>query len=211
MSATASMPTAPSMPSTLATTSTANVPKPLSSPSPQWSRSAMLRKCAHAFCMALRSSEFNAHTFVSTFFVEEGATIIEHGPNWARKKLPFLGQTFEGREGCVQYFERLGHTLRMKLSQEAFPPDDELCVDPDTKVAGLELKGMVCVTGKGHFEHRGSGWSWNETFIYRLCGFDEDGRIARWEIWADPLSAWEAANISTNGENNGDQTEAVHD
>jgi len=160
----------------------------------------MLRKCAHAFCMALQSSEFNAHSFVQTFFVPDGASIIEHGPGWARKKLPFLGQTFEGREGCVQYFERLGHTLRMNLPRDAFPPDEELCIDPDTRVPGLELTGVACVTGKGRFEHRGSGWSWDEVFVYKLCGFDEDGRIARWEIWADPLSAWEAANVSANGE-----------
>lgn len=34
--------------------------------------------------------------------------------------------------------------------------------------------------------------SWEEDFVYRLSGFDEEGRIGHWEIWADPLSAWDA-------------------
>ena len=28
--------------------------------------------------------------------------------------------------------------------------------------------------------------------LYRLSDFDEQRRIGHWEIWADPLSAWEA-------------------
>jgi len=129
-----------------------------------------------------------------TFFVPEGAKITEYGPRWARKKLPFLGQTFEGFDGCMQYFERLAQTLRMNLPKDAFPPDEELCVDADAQVNRSDAHGVVCVTGKGRFEHRGTGWGWDETFIYRLSGFDEDGRVTHWEIWADPLSAMEAAN-----------------
>jgi len=144
--------------------------------------------------MALQSTEFDAHSFLRTFFVPEGAKITEHGPRWARKKLPFLGQTFEDSGGCMQYFERLGKTLSMQLPEDAFPPDEELCVDADAKINGSELTGVVCVSGRGRFEHRGSGWGWDEKFMYRLSGFDEDGRVTHWEIWADPLSAMEAAN-----------------
>ena len=150
-----------------------------SSPS-QWTRSAMLRKCAHAFCMALLSSEFDAHEFVRTFFVPgDEATIIEHGPGWARKALPFLGQKFQGRDGCVQYFEALDRTLNILLPVDAFPPDEELVVDPDADVPGPH-KGAVCIVGKGRFENKETGWGWNETFIYKLSGFDDDGRVTHW-------------------------------
>jgi len=152
----------------------------------------MLRKYAHAFCMALRNSEFNAHDFVSTFFIPgEEARITEHGPGWARKSLPFMGQSFTGRDGCVQYFEALAQTLNMTLPADAFPPDEELVVDADAVVEGPH-QGAVCVTGKGKFESKETGWSWNEKFIYKLSGFDDDGRVTHWEIWADPLSAWSA-------------------
>jgi len=143
--------------------------------------------------MALQSSEFDAHNFMRTFFVAESPKITEHGPGWARKKLPFLGQTFQGHDGCMQYFEHLAATLRMVLPEDAFPPDEQLCVDADARVEGVEASGVVCVTGKGRFEVRATGWGWDESFIYRLSGFDEDGRVTHWEIWADPLSAMEAA------------------
>ena len=37
-----------------------------------------------------------------------------------------------------------------------------------------------------------AGKEWDEEFIYRFSGFDEEGKIGWWEIWADPLSAWVA-------------------
>jgi len=176
-----------------------DIAKPLTPTNPaQWSRSAMLRKCAHAFCMALANTEFDAHNFVSTFFVPgEASSITEHGPGWARKKLPFLGQTFQGRDGCVEYFQHLSQTLNLHLPVDAFPPDAELIVDPDAEVDG-PYNGVVCVTGKGKFEAKETGWRWHEKFIYKLSGFDDDGRVTHWEIWSDPLSAWSALTQKSN-------------
>jgi len=65
-------------------------------------------------------------------------------------------------------------------------------VDEEAVVDGK--KGVVSVVAKGVFRSRKTGRSWKETFIYRLSGFDEEGRIGWWEIWADTLSAWEAVN-----------------
>ena len=42
------------------------------------------------------------------------------------------------------------------------------------------------------FESVSTGKSWEEDFVYRLSEFDEQGKIGHWEIWADPLSAWDA-------------------
>ncbi|KAL0257496.1 hypothetical protein SLS55_008310 [Diplodia seriata] len=54
------------------------------------------------------------------------------------------------------------------------------------------LKGTVTVVGRGTFESVQTGRKWREEFVYVLGGWDEEGRFERWEIWADPLSAWVA-------------------
>jgi hypothetical protein len=150
---------------------------PLSlSPSVSTSRSALLRKCAHAFCMALCSKEFNADGFVSNFFTED-AQIIEHGAS--NKQLPFLA-TFKGTQECLQYFTQLATTLLAHWPHDAFPPDDEFVVDPEAENDGTLHRGAVCVVGKGSWENKQSGWTWEEKFIYKLSGFDRDGRVARW-------------------------------
>lgn len=37
-----------------------------------------------------------------------------------------------------------------------------------------------------------TGKGWEEEFVYVLSEFDDEGRIGRQELWADPLSAWVA-------------------
>ncbi|OJD29471.1 transcription elongation factor s-ii protein [Diplodia corticola] len=54
------------------------------------------------------------------------------------------------------------------------------------------LKGTVTVVGRGTFESVKTGRKWREEFVYVLGGWDGEGRFERWEIWADPLSAWVA-------------------
>jgi len=53
-------------------------------------------------------------------------------------------------------------------------------------------EGVVTVVGTGTFASIKTGKEWSEKFIYRFSGFDREGRIGHWEIWADPLSAWVA-------------------
>lgn len=75
-------------------------------------------------------------------------------------------------------------TLEMSLNEDAFPNAKGFIVDAEA--------GMVSVVGKGCFSSKKTGKGWNEQFIYRFSGFDEQGKIGHWEIWADPLSAWDA-------------------
>lgn len=53
-------------------------------------------------------------------------------------------------------------------------------------------RGVVSVEGRATFRSVQTKRSWNEQFMYRLSDFDHFGRIGHWEIWADPLSAWDA-------------------
>jgi len=80
----------------------------------------------------------------------------------------------------------------MHMSKDTFPGPEGFIVDAEAIVEGVEGRGAVSVVGKARFESVRTGKSWDEKFIYRLSGFDEVGRIGHWEIWADPLSAWEA-------------------
>jgi hypothetical protein len=101
----------------------------------------------------------------------------------------------------------------MRMSENTFPGPEGFVVDPSAKVEGQnELTGVVCVVGKAQFESVKTGKKWKEQFIYRLSEFDKEGRIGHWvfsalllwahivqtaniriqEIWADPLSAFEA-------------------
>lgn len=153
-----------------------------SSPPPPSTRSTTLRSTTHAFCLALLGPP-NPAALLSTYFTPD-PKITEHGPEWSRSRLPFLGTTFSGRAGCEEYFRLLGETLEMQLAADAFPGPEGFIVDAEA--------GMVSVVGKGRFVSRRTGKGWDEQFVYRFGGFDGEGRFAHWEIWADPLSAWEA-------------------
>lgn len=150
--------------------------------------------------MALVSSP-PANHLLSTYFVSHGPRITEHGPQWATARLPFLGRQFAGTQQCEEYFTLLSETLTMDLDEGSFPAKTEFVVDAtagSTAVGGDEDKllagagGVVSVVGRGKFASLRTGKAWQEQFIYRLSGFDEEGRIGHWEIWADPLSAWVA-------------------
>ena len=129
--------------------------------------------------------------------------ITEHGPSWSNAQLPFLAKTFVGADACADYFVRLGDTLEFVADEDTFPPAEGFVVDEDAVVYGAGGKavyedgggagrGVVCVEGKAKFRSKKTGREWDESFMYRLSGFDEAGRIGHWEIWADTLSAWEA-------------------
>jgi hypothetical protein len=151
----------------------------MSSPS---TRSSTLRRTTHAFCHALISPP-PPPDLLSAYF-SASPKITEHGPEWSRSRLPFLAKTFTGKEGCLEYFSLLGDVLGMELPGDAFPEADGFIVDAEA--------GMVSVVGKGKFTSKKTGKDWDEQFIYRFSDFDSDGMIGHWEIWADPLSAWDA-------------------
>ncbi|TKA60392.1 hypothetical protein B0A49_05890 [Cryomyces minteri] len=164
-------------------------------------RSALLRKSAHAFCTAFLDLPSNPPAkLLSTHFTPTSPKITEHGPSWASSRLPFLGKTFTGRADCEAYFALLAQTLEFHPSADTFPPPSGLIVDADAVMEGTEERtlnrgqgaGMVSVVGRARFKAVKTGREWREVFVYRLSEFDEEGRIGHWEIWADPLSAWEA-------------------
>jgi hypothetical protein len=154
----------------------------MSSSSSSSTRSVALRKTTHAFCQALIAPP-SPKQLLSQYF-SASPKITEHGPEWARSRLPFLAKTFAGKEGCEEYFKDLSEVLEMNLPDDAFPAAKEFIVDADA--------GMVSVVGKARFASKKTGKGWNEQFIYRFSDFDSQGKIGHWEIWADPLSAWEA-------------------
>jgi hypothetical protein len=156
------------------------------------SRRTLLLETSSSFCASLIDPP-PPKTLLSKYFSSH-PRITEHGPSWAQSRLPFLGKTFSGLEECMQYFELLSQTLSMDLPSDAFPTVSQggFVVDVDAKVQGDQGKGVITVVGKGSFKSLRTGKGWSESFIYRLSGFDDEGRIGHWEIWADPLSAWVA-------------------
>lgn len=163
-------------------------------------REDLLRETAATFCHTLMDPP-PAAELLRKFFVPTNPRITEHGPKWARSRLPFLAKTFQGPKGCEEYFSLLSQTLKMQMGKDTFPPSDGYIVDVATTAGDSQSgegdkqwKGAVSVVGKASFTSIKTGKSWHEQFIYRLSGFDEIGRIGHWEIWADPLSAWAAVD-----------------
>lgn len=125
--------------------------------------------------------------------------ITEHGP--PKSELPFLGKTFSGRKSdstsagkqtCDDYFTILSQTLKFEPSPTTFPSPESFVVDETCEINGK--KGVVSVVANGAFRSVDTGKGWDETFIYRLSEFDDEGKIGHWEIWADTYSAWEAVH-----------------
>ncbi|CZR65885.1 uncharacterized protein PAC_15785 [Phialocephala subalpina] len=182
---------------------------------PPQDRKVLLRETASSFCQALlQDPPLPPSDLIRRFFVpdltadsskstlvsaSDFARITEHGPEWARTRLPFLGRTFIGHEDCISYFTLLSETLKMHMGPDTFPGVESggYVVDPkatveDDDLEGVEAEGIVSVVGKARFESVKTGKAWEEKFIYRFSGFDREGKIGHWEIWADPLSAWVA-------------------
>ncbi|KAF2204611.1 hypothetical protein GQ43DRAFT_409144 [Delitschia confertaspora ATCC 74209] len=152
-----------------------------------------LLKITTEFCKALISPP-PPPKLIEQYFTPSSPRITEHGPPWANSRLPFLGKTFTGKEGCIKYFTVLSETLAMEMSEDSFPSEEGFIVSPTAS-------GMVSVVGKGRFKSIKTGKGWDEQFIYRFSGFDEEGKIGHWEIWADPLSAW----VAVGGDSGVDQ------
>ncbi|KAF2459718.1 hypothetical protein BDY21DRAFT_268515, partial [Lineolata rhizophorae] len=160
----------------------------------------LLRTRTASFLSALVSPSFDPTTFLTTHFTPSTPRITEHGPPWAAaSRLPFLGHTFAGLDGCLTYFLLLAATLETRWGEGTFPAGEDGVVvdagasaDGDAEEGEGGPRGVVCVVGKAQFASKRTGKAWAESFIYRLSGFDDEGRVGHWEIWADPLSAWEA-------------------
>lgn len=107
---------------------------------------------------------------------------------------------------CLEYFTLLGKCLAFEPAKDAegneidvWPGEEGFAIDPDAVVHANDGeqanedevgRGVVTVAGQGVFKSIKTGRSWEERFMHRFSGFDEQGHIGHWEIWADPLSAW---------------------
>lgn len=159
-----------------------------------YSRTAdCMRDTAEAFCKAFVSGASPQETLDKYF--SSCPKIIEHGPTWATERLPFLGRTFQGRRTkgalglspkttCDDYFDLLTSTLAFHPTDDTLPSKEQFMVDPEL--------GTVTIKLHAKFTSIKTGKSWEEDFIYVLSEFDEDMKIGRQELWADPLSAWMA-------------------
>ncbi|KZT60186.1 hypothetical protein CALCODRAFT_429775 [Calocera cornea HHB12733] len=141
------------------------------------SRSSLLLHTARTLCAAFARSAPLAE--LQPLFTPS-PTITEHGPR--TPSVPFLA-TFSGPDALEQYMSILARCLTVSDAEYEEPMLDD----------GWEV---VCVKARGTFtwvEGKGKGVRWNEEFVYLLSGFDGEGRVGVWEVWADPLSAWLAS------------------
>ncbi|KAI5357079.1 hypothetical protein Slin15195_G053210 [Septoria linicola] len=156
---------------------------------PTTDRTNKLRTSCHAFCKALETppppEEILEKHFISS------PKITEHGPEWARSRLPFVAKTYSGADEFLEYFSTLSKVLSMKMDPAPAPGEfavqihsfdhDEKPVDEGQEPSNRRGSGFVFVQGGGKFSSVEPGKSWNEKFVYRFSEFDQAGKIGHWE------------------------------
>lgn len=129
---------------------------------------------AQAFCDVFASSK--PLDDILTHFSSDPAhppQAIEHGlPSLA----PFLGRAFVGVPALKQYFTLLADHLTYENMRFS-----EFVVDPEVK--------KVSCKGHAQFTWTSTGLRWDETFSYTL-DFDDELKIARYQVWADSGAAY---------------------
>lgn len=190
---------------------------------PGTSSRAALLSAAQAFCEAFATKSTPPAELVSKFFASppdgkrkvdilafEHALVGAVSPqSRAKELLPFLGKPFRGAEGVRAYFEAVGGVLDYRdmrfdfgrsdgdggdgVLREAEGDDQDECGFSPFVV---DVEGrQVCVKGKGKFSCKATGQEWDESFIYKL-GYvfeEEEWKVLRFEVWADPAAAFLAA------------------
>jgi hypothetical protein len=135
------------------------------------SRSDLLA-AAKQFCDAF-SEKRDITTLISFFSTTHQVSVIEHGlPALA----PFLGRTFTGIRGVKEYFELISSLL--SYEDMTF---SEFVVDSDTN--------KVAMKGQSRFTWLSTDESWEEAFSY-IVDFDEELKIAQYQVWADSGAAY---------------------
>ncbi|KIJ20896.1 hypothetical protein PAXINDRAFT_125431 [Paxillus involutus ATCC 200175] len=101
---------------------------------------------------------------------------LEHGlPAVA----PFLGRSFDGREGVLEYFSVIASCLTYENMRFS-----EYFVDTEAR--------RVSVKGEATFTWITTKESWDETFTYVL-DFDDENKITGYQVWADTGAAYLAS------------------
>ena len=147
-----------------------------------------MRNTALSFCEAFGAG-ISGPQCLDNFFIQN-PSIIEHGPQFASVRLPFLATPFSGRkrhgyqekDTCDDYYDLLTSTLALVPGSLQVPSRQDVAVDVEY--------GIVTVRLHARFKSVRTGVAWDENFVYVLSQFDDEGRAGRQELWADPLSAW---------------------
>lgn len=160
-----------------------------------------MRNTAEGFCKAFAAGS-SPREMLDKFFTTT-PRITEHGPPWAKTRLPFLG-AFHGRrnhennetsEGttCDDYYDILTSTLSFHPSPDTVPPREDFLIAIRKNSEG-KRQGAVIIKLHAKFASIRTGKSWEENFVYILSDFDDGMKIGHLELWADPLSAWMAVS-----------------
>ncbi|KAL2136118.1 hypothetical protein VTI74DRAFT_5341 [Chaetomium olivicolor] len=136
-----------------------------------------LLSSATAFCEAF-SRSVPPQDILAEHFTRHARNILVHEHGLAQLA-PFVGRTFRGADGLLQYLSVIGDCLSYENMRFT-----EYVVDPEAR--------KVSVRGEARFTWQSTGQSWDEVFTYVL-GFDEEMRVERYEIWADSGAAWLAS------------------
>ncbi len=145
---------------------------------PPLDREKLLRS-AQSLCGDFATQE-PLEKVLSNFSTQQGGANIfcfEHGD--ANASVPFLGRPFVGIAGARRYFELIASLLSYENMDFT-----EYFVD-------VEL-AAVSVQGEATFAWKSTGKSWDEVFTYRLR-FDTEGKVTKYEVWADSLAAYLAS------------------
>lgn len=157
------------------------------------SRYTLIKERTKAFCTAFIDPENNPpDKLISEHLTAHAPRITEYGPSWATQRLPFLGRTFTGREGFLEYFDVLDKTLEFLPTKNTFGSEESILVDERAvpEGSGAGKGGMSCVKGHAKFKAVATGKEWEEDFVMVLSEFDDDGKIGHVEIWGDTVSEW---------------------
>lgn len=130
---------------------------------------------AESFCNAFASQQ-PLDEILSHFSTRYAILAHEHG---LKHLAPFLGRDYTGEKGVKAYFE----TMSSYLSYEN--------MKFGTYVVDAS-ENRVSVKGQAKFTWTSTGQSWDEDFAYVLA-FDEDGKVVKYEVWADSGAAYLAS------------------
>lgn len=135
----------------------------------------LLLSVAERFCDAF-ASQRPLDDILSHFSTSDEPVAHEHG---LQQLTPFTGRTFKGIDGIKDYFTLISDCL--SYSDMHF--SDYIV---DTSVV------RVSVRGQAKFTWKSTGNSWLEIFTYVL-EFDDNLKVKKYEIWADPGAAYLAS------------------
>lgn len=163
-------------------------------------RMQKMRTVAEEFCNAFVAGMPPAAML--TRFFAPAPKITEHGPAFAKARLPFLATPFRGRrqgaadrtgnrDTCDDYYDILSSILAFHPHPHTVPPQENFLVACTQDAEGA-WQGGVTIKLHASFSSIKTGRSWSESFVYVLSEFDDETKIGHLEIWADPLIAWMA-------------------